>query len=59
LHALPPLRLLLRKWGNKPYLRIADFTISKEDALKYIAAADNAHHFKLSKWRDIHFSVYI
>ena len=52
-------RLLLRKWVNKPYLRIADFTISKEDALKYVASADNAHHFKLSKWRDIHFSVYI
>ena len=52
-------RPLLRKWVNKPYLRIADFTISKEDALRYVANADNAHHFKLSKWRDIHFSVYI
>ena len=40
-------------------LKIGEFVIDRSYAMKFISKRSDAHHFKLSKWNDIKFSVHV
>ena len=40
-------------------VKIGEFVIDRSYAIEYISKRGDAHHFKLSKWKDIKFSVHI
>ena len=40
-------------------LKIGEFVIDRSYAMEFISKRSDAHHFKLSKWKDIKFSVHI
>ena len=40
-------------------IKIGEFVIDRSYAMDFISKRSDAHHFKLSKWKDIKFSVHI
>ena len=40
-------------------IKIGEFVIDRSYAMEFISKRSDAHHFKLSKWKDIKFSVHI
>lgn len=54
-------RLLLknRETNNCSFFKIADLTIDKSYAHKYLVSVPDVHHFKISNWKDVRVSIYI
>lgn len=48
-----------RETSNCSFLKIADLTIDKAYAHKYLETVSDVHHFKTSNWKDVKLSVYI
>ena len=63
------LRLIEVVWGHQTgentvknaefTIKIGEFVIDRSYAMEFISKRGDAHHFKLSKWKDIKFSVHI
>ena len=40
-------------------VKIGEFVIDRATAMDLISTRSDTHHFKISRWRDLRFSVYI
>ena len=48
-----------REISNCDYFKIADLTIDKNYAQRYVETLLDVHHFKIGKWQDIKVKLYI
>ena len=45
--------------NNDFSIKIGEFVVDRKFAMDYISNRKDAHHFKLSKWKDLQISIHI
>jgi len=45
--------------NNDFSIKIGEFVVDRKFAMDYISKRKDAHHFKLSKWKDLQISIHI